>query len=128
MPRTKLAFVSLLSLLIVVAPVSAVLAKTGSMNISLNQVDSKEQVEEESKPLTSIFQQIEDQGGREVTDVKLDEEKGEGLFGAVVFGLVGLGVSIAYGITHNQGPATMARQTFLTVCAGVAAGAAFPEP
>lgn len=126
MQKTKLALVSFLSLLVVVAPVSSVLAQNEPVEAPIN--DKSQQTRQKAeKDQTSVFQEIEKQGGNEVSDKKLDQEKGEGAFGALVGavagGLTGLGTSIANGVTSGHGPAQMAHDAFMSTAAGIGAGA-----
>lgn len=122
MSKAKISIISVLSLLIVLAPVSSVLAETegkeGCQNNSPQQVEN----------LDSVFSRLEKAGGEETSDAVLSKAEGEGLLGAIIGGLIGLGVAIAYGVTHHHGPARIARDSFYATAAGVGAGAAVPEP
>ncbi|MBS3788168.1 hypothetical protein KGY79_08260 [Candidatus Bipolaricaulota bacterium] len=84
MQKTKLAFVTLLSLLVVLAPVSSVLAKTEPVDSSQKQVLVKKESKEKAPAQSSVFEKIESQGGDEVSEKRLDQKEGEGWFGAAV--------------------------------------------
>jgi len=124
--KTKLALVSLLSLLVVVAPAASALAQTQNMEEAV-ETNEKEQSSQKSEARGGVFEEIEEKGAKPVSDKKLDEKKGEGAFGAlagaVVGGLAGLGTSIANGITSGHGPAKMAHDAFMSTAAGIGAGA-----
>lgn len=122
MSKSKLPIISLLSLLVVLAPVSSVLANTEPV------VKEPEKPDEKVVESYSVFTELEEVGGDAVDDERLGKEEGEGFFGAIIGGIIGLGVGIAHGIANGHGPARMARDTFISVTAGVGAGAAVPEP
>lgn len=99
MRRPKLAFVSLLSLLIVLAPVSSVLAQNEPVEKPVNE-KSQQTKQKAEKGQTSVFEEIEKQGGNEVTDKKLDQEEGEGWLGAAVGALTGAVSGAATSVGH----------------------------
>lgn len=126
MQKTKLALVSFLSLLVVVAPAASALAQTSKMEEKV-ETKEKESFSNESEARGGVFDEIEKEGANPVSNKKLDEKKGEGAFGAlagaVVGGLAGLGTSIANGVTSGHGPAKMAHDAFMSTAAGIGAGA-----
>jgi hypothetical protein len=133
--KTKFAFVSLLSLLVVVAPAASALAQTPNMEVKAENKE-KESSSNESEARGGAFDEIEAQGGDLVSDKKLETKEGEGAFGALigagVGALVGLGTSIAHGITHGHDAATMARDvsaaTFGLAAAGATIGGSISGP
>lgn len=128
MQKTKLAFVSLLSLLVVLAPVSTALAETEKVEEPAKSKAGKLKKEEENSSGKSVFQKIEKNGGRGVSNEKLDKREGEGLIGAITLGIVGAGVAVWDGITSGYSPSKIAVKAFSLGAAGVAAGSAIPEP
>ncbi len=123
MSKSKLAIISLLSLLVVLAPVSSVLANTEP--VAKESDESKVKVEESYSVFTNLEEEV---SAESVDDERLSEVEGKGVFGAIIGGIIGLGVGIAHGVVNGHGPARIARGTFLAVTAGVGAGAAIPEP
>ena len=119
MQKTKFALVSLLSLLIVLVPVSTALA------------EHKEHLREKNTPKTKdidnkgVFQKIEEQGGEEATENKLERAKGEfwGVVGAAAAG--GAVVSSGYyASTYALGMHGWDWSEFTSETIGAAAGAA----
>lgn len=135
MQKTKLALVSLLSLLVVVAPAASALAQTSKMEEKV-ETKEKESSSNESEARGGAFDEIEAQGGNLVSDKKLETKEGEGGFGALIGGsigaLVGLGTSLAHGVTSGHGAARMARDvavtTFTTAAAGATLGGSISGP
>ncbi|MCF7889774.1 hypothetical protein K9M78_00980 [Candidatus Bipolaricaulota bacterium] len=126
MQKTKLALVSLLSLLVVLAPVSNALAQTKKVK---KPVRVGEELAQKQRNYTegSEFKKIEELGGKKVGDDTLDRKEGEGPFGAMIGAvagaIVGLGASLANGITNHHGAARMARDVVVTTATCGAAGA-----
>ncbi len=127
MQKVKLLLITVLSLLVVFAPVSSVLAKPEQVNNSEKEAQKKNTDGEESSIKNSAFEKIESQGGDEVSEEELNQVEGEGVFGAAVGafvgGVVGLGTSIANGVVNGHGPARMARDAALMTATVGAAGA-----
>ncbi|MBS3736677.1 MAG: hypothetical protein V5A87_03950 [Candidatus Bipolaricaulota bacterium] len=126
MQKTRLAFVSLLSLLVVLAPVSTALAKTRNTEKLVKSEEGLKQIQKDN-PKEYEFNKVEELGGKEVSDKTLDQKEGEGPFGALIGAItgavVGLGASLANGIVNNHGAARMARDVVVTTASCSAAGA-----
>ena len=126
MQKTKFALVSLLSLLVVLAPVSTAIAKTEPAKEAVERQDKLNKKQEEG-PNKVVFEKIEDEGGKNVSDKKLARKEGEGPFGAMVGAIagaaVGLGASLANGIVNHHGAARMARDVVVATMTCGAAGA-----
>ena len=75
MQKTKLALVSVLSFLVVFAPVSTAVANSRG----LDQAKETEKKVEENEEVTdsSVFDEIENHGGNEVSEKRLEGAKGE---------------------------------------------------
>ena len=92
MHKTKAVFVAMLSLLLVLAPVSSVLATTKPAS-SLPEKKSNSKTTK-----ANVFEEIENNGGNEVSDEKLAKEKGE-FWGTVAWTGIGAAAGAAsYGI------------------------------
>ena len=104
MSKLKLTVITVLSLLVVLAPVSSVLAQTEPAEKPINEKSQQTRQKAEENQ-TSVFEEIENQGGNEVSDKKLDREEGEGLFAGLLTTAVGavagaVGGAIEYSIMH----------------------------
>lgn len=126
MPKAKLALVSLLSLLVVLAPVSTALAEAENAEKLVKSEEGLQQ-KQKNNSKESEFNKVEELGGEEVSEKTLDRKEGEGPFGALVGAIagavVGLGASLANGIANNHGAARMARDVVVTTATCSAAGA-----
>lgn len=127
MQKTKFAFVSLLSLLVVVAPVSTVLAQSEPVRESVNGLSQKKELSGKQEKQNDIFQEIEKQGGDEVGNKKLDEVEGEfGYWGSV--GMAALGGAVGgasyYSFGYVTGQHGWDWSEFTGTTIGTAAGAA----
>ncbi|MBS3788167.1 hypothetical protein KGY79_08255 [Candidatus Bipolaricaulota bacterium] len=124
MQKTKLAFVTLLSLLVVLVPVSTALAATEKVGGSVNQTSGKKATEENSKR-GSVFQEIEQQGGKSVSEENLKEIEGE--FWGVVSAAAAGGAIVSssyYAGTYALGKHAWDWGKFTSKTIGSAAGAA----
>lgn len=119
MRKAKLLLVAFLSLLIVLAPVSSVLANTKPAQRSRSHFPEKGQEKAKSMEKDSVFQKIESQGGNEVSDKRLDREKGEGPFGALAGAIAGAALSVWDDMTdgENDSWGEMAHHAALTAAA-----------
>lgn len=77
MQKTKFALVSLLSLLVVIAPVSPALAETIGMSKLKKPGEKMGGDQELAEANGSTFKDIEKLGGEEISDERLNKEKGE---------------------------------------------------
>ncbi len=126
MHKTKLAFVSLLSLLVVLTPVSSALAQTKKVEGSLDQ-SAKQKAPRGNSDQTSVFQKIEKQGGEEVESEKLNKEKGKlGYWGTVGVAAAGgaIGGASMYSYGYARGYHGWDWSEFAGATIGSAAGAA----
>lgn len=128
MQKTKLAFVSLLGLLIVLAPVFTTLAKEKQNLKRKNKMPQKDRNKNENLSQNAVFNEIEKQGGKEVSKNKLNKERGEAFWGAVVGGVVGVVVSVWGDMTDGNSDSwgEMAHHSFTSACAGAGVGAISP--
>lgn len=126
MQKTKLALVSLLSLLVVLAPAASALAQTSNVKKPV-KTKKKELSSNKATAHSGVFNEIKKEGAKPVSDKKLDEKKGEGPFGALVGaavgGAIGLGVSIYHGVSQGDSPGQMAQDAFMDTCVGIGTGA-----
>jgi len=126
MKKTKFALVSLLSLLVVLAPVSTAIAQAEPAKGAAEKRDKVNKNREKGSN-KAVFEKIEDEGGKDVSNKELARKEGEGPFGAMVGAIagavVGLGTSLANGIVNHHGAARMARDVVVTTMTCGAAGA-----
>ena len=128
MQKTNLALVSLLSLLVVVAPAASALAQTQNMEEAV-ETNEKEQSSQKSEARGGVFDEIEKKGAKPVSDKKLDEKKGEGFLAGLAASAIGAGVGavsagVGYAVSHAISGNSMSwRGAAAAVGGGFAAGA-----
>ena len=124
MQKTKLALVSLLSLLVVLAPVSSVLAETEKFQRKRDRAPVHKRQQNNQN---EVFEEIEKYGGREVGNKELAKEKGEfGYWGTIGMAAAGgaLGGASYYSFGYATGQHGWDWSEFAGSTIGAAAGAA----